>query len=566
MKRSGFRRAALATYAPDDQRWGKIGAFVANHLVKLEASSMVAWRDELRPAKAKLITPLSAIYREKSQKEQSRIYATETLTDYAVDQPDELFELLADADTFQFAMVFEKLGRHKDRVVAHAQDELAKKLADNKTEDDKESLAKRQAHAAVALLRLGQPESVWPLLEARPDPRVRSYLVHWASPLEVDAQLIVKRFETEPVVSIRGALALTLGEFTETQLSIAQRQPLIDKLLRLYENDPDPGLHGAVEWLLRKWGQAKSLETIVERLKSDDKQRLARKSSDKRQWYVDTQGQTFVIVNARDFKMGSPETEPGHESFEVEHRQRIGRRFAVSSHQVTKAQYRLFQESVKGIDLANLLPQLHQVVRTDDSPQTGMTWYEAAHYCNWLTEQDHIPPDQKCYEPNENGEYGSGMRAKNRFWELSGYRLPTEAEWECACRAETVTSRYYGECEELLPQYAWYLANGHDRAWPIAHMKPNDLGLFDMLGNVWVWCFDEFAPYTDQGNNAVEDRPSTISLEDKGRRILRGGSFGNQALKVRPAQRTSENPGLRKQAQRFSCSQNLLRTINQPAT
>ena len=99
-------------------------------------------------------------------------------------------------------------------------------------------------------------------------------------------------------MTIRRALVLTLGEFTETQLSAAQRQPLIEKLLAVYENEPDAGLHGAAEWLLRKWGQGKRLEAVVEKLKSDEKQLQARKSTDKRQWYVNTQRQTFVIVDA----------------------------------------------------------------------------------------------------------------------------------------------------------------------------------------------------------------------------------------------------------------------------
>ncbi len=119
---------ALATYAPQDKRWNQINKFVAGRLVTLEASALVAWREALRPAKAKLIKPLALIYRDAKQKEQARTYATETLADYAADQPDELFNLLADAEQFQFPVVFDKLAGHKnkDKAIALAQDELEK--------------------------------------------------------------------------------------------------------------------------------------------------------------------------------------------------------------------------------------------------------------------------------------------------------------------------------------------------------------------------------------------------------------------------------------------------------
>ena len=84
----------------------------------------------------------------------------------------------------------------------------------------------------------------------------------------------------------------------------------------------------------------------------------------------------------------------------------------------------------------------------------------------------------------------------------TGYRLPTEAEWEYACRAGTVTSRYYGVSVELLGKYAWYQANSQDHAWPGGSLLPNDLGLFDMLGNVFEWVQDREV-LTTQTNDAI---------------------------------------------------------------
>ena len=90
-------------------------------------------------------------------------------------------------------------------------------------------------------------------------------------------------------------------------------------------------------------GKRNRLQAVVEKLRSKEEQLLARKATDKRQWYINTQGQTFVILDAGEFLMGSPESEPGRRPDETQHRCRIGRRFAVSTTQVTKAQFARFQ-------------------------------------------------------------------------------------------------------------------------------------------------------------------------------------------------------------------------------
>src|SRR5262249_17403498 len=132
-------------------------------------------------------------------------------------------------------------------------------------------------------------------------------------------------------------------------------------------------------------------------------------------------------------------------------------------------------------------------------PIIAVSWYDAAMYCRWLSEAEGIPEDQMCYPPIQDIQAavkaGKGLKLPPDYLRRTGYRLPTEAEWEYACRAGAVTSRYYGASEDSLKHYAWYQLNAANRTWPVGRLKPNDLGLFDMLGNVWQWCQESYAAY-----------------------------------------------------------------------
>jgi formylglycine-generating enzyme required for sulfatase activity len=176
-------------------------------------------------------------------------------------------------------------------------------------------------------------------------------------------------------------------------------------------------------------------------------------------------------------------------------------------------------------------------------PIGDVVWHEAAAYCNWLSKKEDIPEDQWCYEMDQQGRV---VKLKENYLSLPSYRLPQEAEWEYACRAGAVTSRYFGEAEDLLASYGWYLKNSQPWTSPVGSKKPNDFGLFDLYGPVSSWCQNRYEVYPrGQGGKAIDDKEDTLIVNAQDARVLRGGSFHSQPSFARSARRNHYGPSIR---------------------
>jgi formylglycine-generating enzyme required for sulfatase activity len=217
---------------------------------------------------------------------------------------------------------------------------------------------------------------------------------------------------------------------------------------------------------------------------------------------------------------------------ERRHRRRIARSFAIATKEVTVGQFQLFRpkhEYNKGYS------------PSADHPVNMVKWFDAAAYCNWLSAREGIPEDQWCYETDRKGQV---TRSRANYLRLAGYRLPTEAEWEYACRSGAASSRYYGDAEELLEKYACYGKNSGQRSmFIVGRLKPNDLGLFDMLGNAGEWCQGRAAPYVPRAEGPTEDGEDEGDVPGAAPRVLRGGNLMFQAVLLRSAHRFAFPPG-----------------------
>ena len=213
-------------------------------------------------------------------------------------------------------------------------------------------------------------------------------------------------------------------------------------------------------------------------------------------YYRNPVGMEFVKVPAGEFRMGSD----NGESYEKPvHRVRIAKAFYIQAYEVTQRQW----EQVMGNNPSNF--------KGANRPVEQMSWDDAQAFIKKLCAKEN-PAD-------------------------AGYRLPTEAEWEYACRAGSRTRFYSGDEDSTLDRIAWYTSNSNRQTHEVGGKLPNAFGLYDMSGNVYEWCQDWYGYYAKSPLAAFG--PGSGS-----RRVVRGGSWVDSSGRCRSANRGGGVPGI----------------------
>ena len=208
-------------------------------------------------------------------------------------------------------------------------------------------------------------------------------------------------------------------------------------------------------------------------------------------------GMKLVYIPAGEFMMGS---NTGGSDEKPAHKVKLSKGFYMGVYEVTQSQYR----AVMGKSPSKF--------KGDNNPVEQVSWDDATEFCRKLSQKE--------------GET---------------YTLPTEAQWEYACRSGSSSVYSFGNSESSLGDYGWYSSNSGSKTHPVGTKKPNDFGLYDMHGNVWEWCRDWYAKDYYSKGSAVDPKNTQSSSV----RVIRGGGWGNLANRCRSAGRRRDGPGSR---------------------
>jgi len=314
-------------------------------------------------------------------------------------------------------------------------------------------------------------------------------------------------------------LLLALGEFSLNEIPDGQRDSTVQQLATWYGEDPSSTIHGAAGWLLRHWQQTDVARKV-------DETPLA--YSPQREWFTlaipggdQTFFQTYVVIPPGEYEIGSPGNEPGRGASETRQTVQISRPFALLDRKVTRAEFEASAVAARmnGID---------QYSPTLQHPMAAPSWYDSVRYCRWQTaqagftevDQNYADPkslDSKVFAADPNPAAGGAPLNWPLRVEKRGFRLPTESEWEIACRYGTRTPYSFGRDESLLDRYGWFQENSVRQTHLPRTLRPSLAGLFDFHGNVNEWCHDWYGSY----GSTSDPLGAARGLD----RVVRGGGY-----------------------------------------
>jgi formylglycine-generating enzyme required for sulfatase activity len=442
-----------------------------------------------------------------------RLAAADFLLRAGARRGDQAFRLISFADASLFRILYRRSGESAASLALRAQASIndAARLPAEPL-----GRARNLANCRLLLLLDALTSNRWPVVGRFGEELSDCLLTADASGVGVTFEMLEAWLEQETTLDAQRVILLVLGSM---RLDVAERERALSRVKLLVQNTADVGVFSAAVWLIRQWSlesaDAASLLRDVTLAAGD----VSPQAAVNRGWFWNATGQMMSAVDLVDFTAGLQGFDAVLQVLpdETPRQVRIRRRIAVSACETTRREWQAFLRDQGYKELPE--PVLNSFSPDPDCPAISVGWFEAAEYCNWLSQRDGIPEDQWCFLPNSLGLYADGMQIRKNAVELTGYRLPTEDEWEYFSGGGSALPWFFGYSPENHAQYAWSTENGEQQSHPVGWLRPNQFGLFDVLGNAQEWCLDSLNPPSESPGSDNEN----VMQDDL--RNCRGGGF-----------------------------------------
>jgi formylglycine-generating enzyme required for sulfatase activity len=378
------------------------------------------------------------------------------------------------------------------------------------TLQEQSAKANRIATICLAMAGLGELDALNDCIHQRWDRTAQSALIELAPKL-LDNSVLVTMLKTESDSSSLAVLLSILANYRTSEFAESDLRYVNLRLRDWSQSSKDAALLNMATYCIAKLGDAST--------DGSDNQTVPSGAN----WSINSIGMQFVDIQVPDKVLVGK----GEEQLIWT---RIGRRYSISSSEVTGAQFADFYRDPRFQTWVAENRQRRWCPLVDgNKPQHAVSWLVAVKYCQWLNEREKIPEREWCYE-NVWGEKDSYPIPKRDHLKLKGYRLPTEAEWTLACSGGSQDTWHFGNNETHTKYFEWTEPQAYNTSHVVASLRPNPFGLFDIGGILAEWTDSSFQqPLRPLFQSFVEDERDFTS-EKPMYFVLAGGRFKQSAL------------------------------------
>jgi hypothetical protein len=523
--RLGFL-AGLAAFDTHSGRWESVAGFVSSQLAGQPSVDFPYWKELFRPVGRTLSSALDEVYTDTTREIQARSQAGEALLDYSHGDHKTAYNLLAEAPPALLSRMKDACRAHQEQCARLAMEEFRGACV-QPVHSQPTLRIRRVANLFVFLLHTSLRSSAWSELARARNVDLRSLVIHLQVEARVDPGVAFEALREERDPWVRSALYQTLGTYLPETIGAPARKAWAAELLANLPAIGDPECRASLAWLLGRWGVAVPAYPTHHA----DSGVPQESGMGARFTVLDTTGIRLIRIAGKSPIQTLRPNIPGIPAEDMD----VSADFWISDTEVTRKQFQQYSQGPHPLSDGHG-PSFTDVPLDPEDPVTGVSWHEAAKYCNWLSQTAGMPESEWIYSSVHSGGDKTGMVEKPSFRQLKGFRLPLSSEWRHACGAGTRTAFSFGNRPSLLGHYAWFSDNSDNRPWPVHSLKPNGWGLFGMHGNAMEWCHEV------ADGSSIAPGPEQSSA--RGKRQLCGGSFSRGHLECQTHAWNTSEPGV----------------------